>query len=162
MIKLITDKKHRFNKQVLIGNKDVFINSNGEIEVEESLVTTALDVGFELVDKDVKFTSKEEAAKIKDVVDTLNSAKATAKEIIEEAKKEAEKIINEAQKRAEALLVNNGVGEKEEFLKKIQAMKVPELKEILVSSDKYSEEDLKVMKKEDLINAIMKIKYSEE
>ncbi len=162
MIKLITDKRHRFNKQILLNNKNVLVNSNGEIEVEEDLVVAALESGFELVDKNVKFTSKAEAEKIKEVESTLNSAKETAKEIIAEAQREAAKIITEAQKRAGEIIIESNVEEEEDFRKKLQERKVNDLKEILISSDLFTEDDLKSMKKEELIDAIMKIKFSKE
>lgn len=162
MIKLITPLKHRFNKQILLGGKNIFVDSEGGIEVEESLVTTALESGFELVDKNVKFTSKEEAAKIEEVQNVLNSAKETAKEIIAEAEKEAVKIIAEAQKRAESIIIENNTEEQEEFKKKLEGRSVKDLVEILVSTDAFTEEDCKEMKKKDLIGAIMKAKFSKE
>lgn len=162
MIKLITDRKHRFNKYILIGDKNVFIDSKGEIQVDENDVVAALDSGFELVDKDVRFTSKEEAKKVKEVTDILNSAKEQAKEIIAEAEREAKNIIMEAQKQANVIITESNVEEKDEFLKKIQDMKVDELREIVASSDVFTPEQYKGMKKAELIDAIMKIKYSQE
>lgn len=161
MIKLKTDKVHRFNKSILIGNNTVFVNNVGQIEVDENLVTTALTVGFELVDKNAKFTSTEEQKKVEDVNNILNAAKSQAEEIINNAKLEAEKIITEASIQANAVTVNSGVEEKEEFLKKLKERKVEELKEIAVSSDAYTADQVKEMKKAELIEAIMQIRYPE-
>ena len=138
MIKLTTSLKHRFNKQILLGNKNVFVDSEGGIEIEENLVTVALESGFELVDKNAKFTSKEEAAKVEEVQNILNSAKETAKEIIAEAEREAVKIVAEAQKRAESIIIENNVEEQEEFQKKLNARSIKDLIEILVSTDAFT------------------------
>lgn len=159
MIKLITDKRHRFGKYILIRNKNVFVNSNGEIEVEENLVTYALEVGFELVDKNVKFTSKEEEIKIKEVNDILSSAKQNAEEIIEEAHREADRIIMEAKKTANVIIEDSGIEEKQEFESKLKDRKVEELRDVLASSDNYDKETINKMKKQELIDAIMKIRY---
>ena len=161
MIKLKTNKPHRFNRTILIGNNSVFVNNVGQIEVDENLVSTALTVGFELVDKDVKFTSVEEQKKVDDVNNILKAANAQAEEIIKNAKLEAERIITDANIQANAALVNSGVEEKEEFLKKLKERKVEELREIAVSSDAYTDEQVKEMKKAELIDVIMKLRYSE-
>jgi len=161
MIKLITDKKHRFNREILIKDKSVFVDSNGEINVNEDLVTYALEAGFELVDKNVKFTSKEEELKIKEVNDILEGAKSSAKEIIEEARREAERIILEAKKAANVIIEDSGVIEKEEFKKKLMGRKIEELKEIIASTDMYTKEQYNTMKKTEMIDAIMKIQFGE-
>lgn len=159
MIKLITDKRHRFGKYILIKNKNIFVSSNGEIEVEENLVTYALEVGFELMDKDAKFTSRKEEIKIKEVNDILSSAKQNAEEIIKEAHREADKIIMEAKKAANVIIEDSGIEEKQEFESKLKDRKVEELREVLVSSDNYDKETISKMKKQELIDAIMKIRY---
>jgi len=159
MIKLITDKKHRFGKYILIKNKNMFVSPNGEIEVEENLVTYALEAGFELVDKDAKFISREEEVKIKEVNDILSSAKQNAEEIIKEAHREADKIIMEAKKAANIIIEDSGIEEKQEFESKLKDRKVEELREVLASSDNYDKETISKMKKQELIDAIMKIRY---
>jgi len=159
MIKLITDKRHRFGKSVLIKDTNFQVDNDGTIEVPEGLVTSALEVGFVLVDKDAKFTSDEEAKKIKDVDDIISSARMQAKEIISEAHQEAKKIIMEAQTQSNAIIINSGVEEKDEFLKKLQERKVDNLREVVASSDLYTQEQIATMKKADLINAIMEIRY---
>jgi len=159
MIKLFTTKKHRFGSRLIIKNQEVIVNNLGEIEVDETFVTSAMEVGFELVDKDAKFTSVEEANKVKEVNEILISAKKQADEIISEAKREAELIIMEAKTAANAVIFNTGTEEKNEFLKTLQDRKVDELREVAVSSDMYTSEEVNKMKKTDLIEAIMKIRY---
>ena len=104
---------------------------------------------------------------ILETTDELNSQKLTElKErieiIIAEAEREAKNIIMEAQKQANVIITESNVEEKDEFLKKIQDMKVDELREIVASSDVFTPEQYKGMKKAELIDAIMKIKYSQE
>lgn len=160
MIKLITNKKHRFNKNILLKDRKVFVNNKGEIDVDESLVALALNCDFELVDKNAKFTSIEEQKQVKAVEDIINSSRETAKEIIEEAKREAERIIFEANKKANKIIEESNVEEKDEFTRKLQGRKVEELREVLASSDIYTEEEYKAMKKNELIDAIVKIRFS--
>ena len=162
MIKLITSKSHRFNRHILIKDKNVFVDGKGEVEVEEGYVTSALAAGFELVDKDAKFTSVEEEKKVKDVNDLLTAAKEQAKEIINQAKIEADRIILEAKNYANVVIQESGIEEKEEFIKTLSDRKVDELREIVASSDFYTKEQYSGMKKAELIEAIVKIRYPEE
>ena len=154
MIKLKTDLKHRFGKSVSIQNQVIPVSETGEIQVEESIVALAIECGFELVDKNAVFTSKEEQAKVKEMTAIIESANLQAKEIIATAEKQAEEIIATAQKEAEKVTLIAQVDEKTELKKKLGEQKVNDLRETLIISG-YSQEEVNSLKKEDLINLIV-------
>lgn len=158
MIKLKTDLKHRFGKSVFIQNQVIPVSETGEIQVEESIVALAIECGFELVDKNAVFTSKEEQAKVKEMTAIIESANLQAKEIIATAEKQAEEIIATAQKEAEKVTLSAQVDEKTEMKKKLGEQKVNDLRETLIVSG-YSQEDVNSLKKEDLINLIVENTY---
>lgn len=158
MIKLKTDLKHRFGKSVSIQNQVIPVSETGEIQVEESIVALAIECGFELVDKNAVFTSKEEQAKVKEMTAIIESANLQAKEIIATAEKQAEEIIATAQKEAEKVTLSAQVDEKTEMKKKLGEQKVNDLRETLIVSG-YSQEDVNSLKKEDLINLIVENTY---
>ena len=154
MIKLKTDLKHRFGKSVSIQNQVIPVSGTGEIQVEESIVALAIECGFELVDKNAVFTSKEEQAKVKEMTAIIESANLQAKEIIATAEKQAEEIIATAQKEAEKVTLSAQVDEKTEMKKKLGEQKINDLRETLIVSG-YSQEDVNSLKKEELINLIV-------
>lgn len=158
MIKLKTDLKHRFGKSVSIQNQVIPVSETGEIQVEESIVALAIECGFELVDKNAVFTSKEEQAKVKEMTAIIESANLQAKEIIATAEKQAEEIIATAQKEAEKVTLSAQVDEKTEMKKKLGEQKVNDLRETLIVSG-YSQEDVNSLKKEELINLIVENTY---
>ena len=158
MIKLKTDLKHRFGKSVSIQNQVIPVSGTGEIQVEESIVALAIECGFELVDKNAVFTSKEEQAKVKEMTAIIESANLQAKEIIATAEKQAEEIIATAQKEAEKVTLSAQVDEKTEMKKKLGEQKVNDLRETLIVSG-YSQEDVNSLKKEELINLIVENTY---
>lgn len=158
MIKLKTDLKHRFGKSVSIQNQVIPVSGTGEIQVEESIVALAIECGFELVDKNAVFTSKEEQAKVKEMTAIIESANLQAKEIIATAEKQAEEIIATAQKEAEKVTLSAQVDEKTEMKKKLGEQKVNDLRETLIVSG-YSQEDVSSLKKEELINLIVENTY---
>lgn len=159
MAKLKTDQKHRFGKSIQIKSKAYTVSSEGIIEVEEDMIVYAIENGFELVDKSIKFQSLEEHAKIKEVEGIINSAKLQAEEIIKQAHKEAEKIVKEAEDRVAVALTNGRVEEIEEMRNQLKVKTVKELTETLLSSGAKAEE-LKALKKDDLINLIIEGIYS--
>ena len=154
MIKLKTDLKHRFGKSVSIQNQVIPVSGTGEIQVEESIVALAIECGFELVDKNAVFTSKEEQAKVKEMTAIIESANLQAKEIIATAEKQAEEIIATAQKEAEKVTLSAQVDEKTGMKKKLGEQKVNDLRETLIVSG-YSQEEVNSLKKEELINLIV-------
>lgn len=158
MIKLKTDLKHRFGKSVSIQNQVIPVSGTGEIQVEESIVALAIECGFELVDKNAVFTSKEEQAKVKEMTTIIENANLQAKQIIADAEKQAEEIIATAQKEAEKVTLSAQVDEKTEMKKKLGEQKVNDLRETLIVSG-YSQEDVNSLKKEELINLIVENTY---
>ena len=154
MIKLKTDLKHRFGKSVSIQNQVIPVSGTGEIQVEESIVALAIECGFELVDKNAVFTSKEEQAKVKEMTAIIESANLQAKEIIATAEKQAEEIIATAQKEAEKVTLSAQVDEKTGMKKKLGEQKVNDLRETLIVSG-YSQEEVNSLQQEELINLIV-------
>lgn len=161
MIKIVTKKSNRFNKTILINNKQVQVDGRGEAEVEENLVVYALEVGFDLVDPSAKFSSQEEMDKVSQVQDLLLSAKKQAEVIVAEAHKEAESIIEEARKKAGLILEEGHVDQKDFARKNLEEKTVKEIKEILASSG-VEEDSYKNLKKEELIDLAIKISFEEE
>lgn len=155
-IKLKTTAKHRFDREITIGDHCVKVSPVGEIEIEENYVSKALEVGFELTDKEQKFKSEEEFKVIEEVNNTLQSARLQADAIIEQAKKEAEKIIQEANTKSDIILKGNKVDAFEEMRKKLGNYKMEELKETLIASG-VDTDLIKDLKKADLIDKIIEL-----
>lgn len=153
-IKLRTEQKHRFGRAVNIHGEIIQVSLSGEISVEEDIVVYAIENGFELVDKNVTFTSKTEQNKAKEVEQIISNAKLQAEQIISTATKEAEQIIAKAKIEAEKVKIVAQVDEKTELRKQLENKTVKELKEILIVSG-ASQEELNGIKKEDLISLIV-------
>lgn len=161
-IAIFTTLEHRFNRTITVGQGfQVLVNSEGEAFVDERVVPYALNAGFELKDKNVQFQTLEQQELAKQIDGLLESARAQADEIISKAQKEAEKIINEARGKAGLILEENQVDEKEEARKNLREKTVEELKVILIESKAPESEWKKITKKDDLIEYIMKISFSE-
>lgn len=153
-IELKTDQKHRFNRNVIIHETEVSVNGQGRASVDEELVTYALESGFELVDPNVKFKSKEEDTKVKEVADILTSAKNQAEAIIKEAEEKAVKIVAAAEEKAQNILDGGKTEALVEMRKKLEVKKVDELKEVLIASG-VDVASLETLKKAELINMIV-------
>lgn len=160
MIKLTTDQKHRFGKTVLINGESIKVSLSGEISVEEDIAVYALENGFELVDKNVTFKSKQEQDKVKEVEQIISNAKLQAEQIVSAAKKEAEKIIADAKIEAEKVKAIGQVDERTELKTNLESKNIKELREILMVSGVKAEE-LKGVAKEDLIQLIVDNAYPE-
>lgn len=155
-IKLKTTAKHRFNRSFIIGDTSFQVSPIGEVEVDEQYVAKALEVGFELLDKNQKFKSEEDYKVIEEVNNTLQSAKTQATAIIEQAKKDADKIIQEANTKADLILRGNKVDAFEEMRKKLGNYKMEELKETLIASG-VDVDSIKDLKKAELIDKIIEL-----
>lgn len=153
-IELKTDQKHRFSRSIIINGTEVFINGQGHASVEEELVTYALESGFELVDPTVKFKSKEEDTKVKEVAEILTSARKQAEAIIKEAEEKALKIVAAAEEKAQSALDGGKTEAIVEMRTKLELKKVSELKEVLIASG-VEVTSIETLKKAELINMIV-------
>lgn len=158
MVKLFTTKKNRFNNSLLVNKQTVRVDAKGYVEVDESMVTHLLKVGFELDDPNAHFESEEEQRKVQEMNDILMEARSQAEEIISQAKAEAAQIIEEARKKAGLILQDNLVEEKEEARKNLEEKSVKEIKEILAASD-VDEAQYKNLKKDELIELAISISF---
>lgn len=160
MIKLRTDQKHRFGRAILIKGETFLVSATGEISVGENLVVYAIENGFELVDKNISFVSKQEQDKVKEVEQIISNAKLQAEQILSQARKEAEKIINDARWEAEKVKTISQVDERTEMKNKLTTKTVKELREILVVNG-ASAEELKGVTKDDLVDLIVDSSFPE-
>jgi len=156
MIQIKTSKANRFNQTILIGKDKISVDKSGLAEVEETSVSKALLIGFELVDKDQKFSSETELQHIEDVNDLLEAAKKQAAEIIKQAEDKAKVIIADAESKAKAIIADNNVDELTEYKESLQKLTVAELKDTLVQAGVAKEKYASIVKKDDLINFIIK------
>lgn len=159
-IEIFTTKAHRFGKSILIAGVKVDIDSKGHAMVSEDIVSQALLVGFELVDKNVTFETEEQKEQIQKINEILDSAREEAKAIIDSAKKEAEKIIADAKAEAGIIEENSKKDIKANKLEELQKMKVDELK-ALCQDAKIPEDQWKALKKDELIKFLMDFIFSE-
>lgn len=161
MIKVVTDKKHRFGQSLDISGKKISINSEGIAEVEEEMVPYVLVYGFELVDKSQAFDSVEQLG-VKDKIELiLTDAKTQANQIILEAETKAAEIVADANAKAGIILIENQVDEKKVYRDNLEKLTIDNLKEEL-SAAKVPEEQYKGKKKAELIDLIFSLAFSEE
>lgn len=159
-IEIFTTQKHRFGKTLNVSGIILTLDGKGHANVPEDKVAKLLASGFELVDKDAKFTSQEEMDKAEEVNQIIQSAKAQAKAIIAEAEKKAAKIISEAEKKAGEVEESANVPEKEAKLAELKAMSNDELKSLLAEAG-VPEAEYSKLKKADLVDKIMSIIFAE-
>ena len=160
-VKIVTNKKHRFNESIIIKGHQVVVDGTGHAEVPEDIVTAALISGFELVDKSVKFTTDEERQHVEEVEGILQSAHDQAKEIIANAEKEAAAIIERAKAEAEAIRRDNKIDERIAKKEELQKMKVDELK-ALCSDAGINKESYEGLKKDELIEFILSYVFDDK
>lgn len=160
-VKIVTDKKHRFNRSIIIKGHQVVVDGTGHAEVPEEIVTAALISGFELVDKSVKFTTDEERQHAEEVESILQSAREQAKEIIATAEKEATAIIEQAKAEAAAIRKDNQIDERIAKKEELQRMKVDELKALCADAG-INKESYEGLKKDELIEFILSYVFDEK
>ncbi len=160
MVKIYTTKKHRFNRSVVIAGTAVQVDSVGNAEISEELVSKALIGGFELVDKSVEFPTEEEKKHVQEVNEILESAKQEAKAIIAKAEKEAEEIIFKAKQEAGLITAENHVDEKAAKREELTGKKVDDLKALCVDAG-IPEDKWKGLKKADLVELILSFIFEE-
>lgn len=160
-VKIVTDKKHRFNRSIVIKGHQVVIDGTGHAEVPEEIVTAALISGFELVDKTAKFTTDEERQHAEEVSAILQSAHEQAAEIIAKAEKEAEAIVAKAYAEAEAVRRDNKVDERIAKKEELQKMKVDDLKALCADAG-ISKESYEGLKKDELVEFILSYVFDEK
>ena len=159
-IKIFTTQKHRFGRSLNVAGVTFSVDAKGFAEVPEDKAARVLASGFELADKDAKFTSEEELQKANDVQQILEAAKAQAAAIIAEAEKEAAKIIAAAKKEAGSIEEEEMLPEKEAKMAELKGMSNDELKGLLAEVG-VPEADYAKMKKAELIDKIMSIIFAE-
>lgn len=160
-VKIVTDKKHRFNRSIIIKGHQVVVDGTGHAEVPEEIVTAALISGFELVDKSVKFTTDEERQHAEEVEATLLSAREQAKEIIAAAEREATAIIERAKAEVAAIRKDNQVDERIAKKEELQRMKVDELKALCADAG-INKESYEGFKKDELIEFILSYVFDDK
>ena len=160
-VKIVTDKKHRFNRSIIIKGHQVVVDSTGHAEVPEEVVTAALISGFELVDKSAKFTTDEERQHAEEVTAILNSAHEQAKEIIAQAEKQAKEIIAQAHAEAEAFRQENKIEERLVKKEELQKMKVDDLKALCADAG-INKESYDGLKKDELVEFILSYVFDEK
>lgn len=159
-IKIFTTQKHRFGRKLNVSGVAFDVDAKGFAEVPEDKVARVLASGFELVDKNAKFTSIEEQAKADDVRQIIEAAKAQAAEIISTAQKEANSIIAAARKEAGDIEEEGLVPEKAAKIEELKGMTNEELKGLLAEAG-VPEAEYAKMKKGDLIDKIISIIFAE-
>ena len=160
MVEIFTEKKNRFGKSLIVGNKTIQIDAKGHSMVPEDIVSQALISGFELVDKTVKFETEEEQKHVKEVNDLLECARQEAKSIIAEAEKKAKEIISQAEIEAGKIHEENQVDEKEAKKAELSSKKVDDLKALCADAG-IPEEDWKNLKKAELVDLLMKFIFED-
>lgn len=161
-VKFKTDQRHRFNKQVQIGESLYNINSKGEVDINEEDVNQALLAGYTTSENISKLTTSADVSmQSNDVKMIIETAKAQAKAIVDEATLEAEKIINEAKVKAGDIVENSVELEKKKFKKELEVMSVDDLKNYLITSKVATKEYKHIDSKEDLIDFIVKKAFPE-
>lgn len=160
MIKVLTTKKHRFNKSIVISGQVIQIDASGYASVSEDIVSQALIAGFELVDKDAKFPTEEQKQHVAEVNAILESAKAQAAGIIAEAEQKAKEIIAEAELKAGKISQEGQADEREAKKAELAAKKVDELK-ALCADVKIPEEQWEHLKKAELVDLLMSFIFDE-
>lgn len=161
MIEIVTFKKNRFGRSIVIKGQEVHIDTAGHASVNEDIVSAALVAGFELVDKTAKFTTEEEQAHVEEVNGILESAKAEAAAIVAAAEKQAAEIIAEAEKQAGIIKQENHVDEKAAKKAELESRKVDDLKALCADAG-IPEDKYKSLKKAELVDLLMSFIFDAE
>ena len=154
MVEIVTLKKNRFGRSIVIKSQDVHIDMQGHALVNEDIVSAALIAGFELVDKSVKFTTEEDQKHVEEVSNILESAKAEAAAIVAAAEKQASEIIAEAERQAGIIKQENRVDEKAAKKAELESKRVDDLKALCADAG-MPEDQYKNLKKAELVDLLV-------
>ena len=160
-VKIQTSKENRFGKTLHISGVQITFDKEGFAEVAEKDVSSVLNSTIELVDKTIKFASKEEQKLVAKQSDLLDKAKSEAEKIIKKAEVEAEKIIADAKLLAREINHENQGDEKTELRSSLEAATIKEIKDKLISSHIPEDSFKNIVKKDDLIDFALKAAFPE-